>query len=175
MAVWRADGESFGYDLVQNGFVAMFHSREILDETIAGFRHDGYRIVLLDSATWEHGSELHAAFASALGFPDHYGRNLDALYDCLRDVAERDVGWSGDETGLVIVIDHFDRFNDAASSTARAVLEAVADAARLGALHGNRMLCLIRADDPFMELGRIGGTEPQWNPREWVIADRTGA
>ena len=27
-----------------------------------------------------------AAVGEALEFPDHYGRNLDALHDCLRDV-----------------------------------------------------------------------------------------
>ncbi|MEO9324691.1 barstar family protein [Nocardioides sp. C4-1] len=30
--------------------------------------------------------ELHAALSAALDFPDHYGANLDALVDCLRDV-----------------------------------------------------------------------------------------
>lgn len=29
---------------------------------------------------------LHEALASALRFPDWYGHNLDALYDCLTDL-----------------------------------------------------------------------------------------
>lgn len=29
---------------------------------------------------------LHTAIAQALAFPDWYGMNLDALYDCLTDV-----------------------------------------------------------------------------------------
>ena len=29
---------------------------------------------------------LHAALAQALSFPDWYGHNLDALYDCLTDL-----------------------------------------------------------------------------------------
>jgi len=33
-------------------------------------------------------SELHKAFAEALSFPDHYGNNLDALYDCLTSLSE---------------------------------------------------------------------------------------
>lgn len=30
--------------------------------------------------------QLHAALAEALRFPDWYGNNLDALYDCLTDL-----------------------------------------------------------------------------------------
>ena len=31
---------------------------------------------------------LHRAFAEGLSFPDYYGGNLDALYDCLTDLHE---------------------------------------------------------------------------------------
>ncbi len=30
--------------------------------------------------------EIHEVIASALDFPPYYGRNLDALYDCLTDL-----------------------------------------------------------------------------------------
>ncbi|WP_435203547.1 barstar family protein [Janibacter sp. GS2] len=33
--------------------------------------------------------ETYDRFADALAFPEHFGRNLDALMDCLRDVADR--------------------------------------------------------------------------------------
>lgn len=33
--------------------------------------------------------EIYDRFAAALLFPEHFGRNLDALMDCLRDVADR--------------------------------------------------------------------------------------
>jgi len=39
------------------------------------------------------GSAVHTkeqaldAIGAALGFPDHYGRNLDALFDCLTDLS----------------------------------------------------------------------------------------
>lgn len=33
-------------------------------------------------------SALHETFANALSFPDHYGRNLDALHDCLTALSQ---------------------------------------------------------------------------------------
>jgi len=31
--------------------------------------------------------DLHRIFRETLGFPAHYGSNLDALYDCLTDIS----------------------------------------------------------------------------------------
>lgn len=33
-------------------------------------------------------AQLHAALAEALSFPEWYGNNLDALYDCLTDLED---------------------------------------------------------------------------------------
>ena len=41
---------------------------------------------------------FHARIARLLDFPDYYGKNLDALYDCLTDLPE----------GTELVIRHFD-------------------------------------------------------------------
>lgn len=34
-------------------------------------------------------SDVHDLFSTELEFPSFYGRNLDALYDCLTDVSEK--------------------------------------------------------------------------------------
>ena len=61
---------------------------------------------------------LHRAFADALSFPDHYGNNLDALYDCLTDISEetriRLVNWADAEKNL----------DNYARATKRAILDA---------------------------------------------------
>ena len=40
---------------------------------------------ILDGRTIETRDQLHATLQQALELPDWYGRNLDALYDCLTD------------------------------------------------------------------------------------------
>ena len=43
------------------------------------------RYVILDGRTIKDMDAVHGVFAEALDFPDYYGRNLDALHDCLTD------------------------------------------------------------------------------------------
>ena len=44
------------------------------------------RIVTLDCAAITSRKEFHRVLAEALTFPDWYGNNLDALFDCLTDL-----------------------------------------------------------------------------------------
>mgnify|MGYP002509823768 CR=1 FL=1 len=44
--------------------------------------------IVLDFGTCSTKKEIHAYLKEQFGFPDYYGENLDALYDCLTDLAE---------------------------------------------------------------------------------------
>ncbi len=46
------------------------------------------RICVLDGEIIKDREMLHDTLAETLGFPDWYGRNLDALHDCLTDIME---------------------------------------------------------------------------------------
>ena len=46
------------------------------------------RICILDGEIIKDREMLHDTLAEALEFPDWYGRNLDALHDCLTDIRE---------------------------------------------------------------------------------------
>lgn len=46
------------------------------------------RMVILDGEKITGREQLHATLARELRFPDWYGGNLDALYDCLTDLRE---------------------------------------------------------------------------------------
>lgn len=45
---------------------------------------------------------FHRAIAGALGFPDYYGHNLDALHDCLSDLPSRSLE-SPESPGVPVV------------------------------------------------------------------------
>ncbi len=43
------------------------------------------KTVFLDGNAIQNMDDVHACFQQALSFPDYYGKNLDALHDCLTD------------------------------------------------------------------------------------------
>ena len=45
------------------------------------------REVIINGAELTDRREMHAQFFNLLEFPDYYGRNLDALFDCLTEMA----------------------------------------------------------------------------------------
>jgi RNAse (barnase) inhibitor barstar len=49
--------------------------------------HVGWRVAVMRDGGVTHAQVL-AAIGRALDFPDHYGQNLDALWDCLTDLTE---------------------------------------------------------------------------------------
>lgn len=46
------------------------------------------KTVTLDGAVLASKEALHQTLAQTLAFPDWYGGNLDALFDCLTDLSE---------------------------------------------------------------------------------------
>ena len=46
------------------------------------------KTIILDGNEIISMSDIHNIFAEELDFPEYYGKNLDALYDCLSDMFE---------------------------------------------------------------------------------------
>lgn len=44
--------------------------------------------VQLSARAWRNEGDAHSALAQGLSFPDYYGRNLDALHDCLTELTD---------------------------------------------------------------------------------------
>lgn len=57
------------------------------------------KVVILDGTTAPTKEALHQHLARELAFPDWYGGNLDALFDCMTSVSE-EVTITLDETAL---------------------------------------------------------------------------
>lgn len=47
------------------------------------------RTIMIDGREMTSRENAHTYLAKILSFPDYYGRNLDALYDCLGDISEK--------------------------------------------------------------------------------------
>lgn len=166
-----ADGpetwQRLDYRLLQHGPIALYHRATILEEDLAWLRAEGYWIDRLLCTTWTSPSAIHDTLAPTLAFPDYYGRNLDALVDCLRDLPFPDRGG-----GRALALDGFDACARALPGYAHDVLDVLARAAHEHLLFGDRLLVLVQSDDPRLAFPALGGRAPAWNAREWLAKDR---
>ncbi|MEV7502412.1 barstar family protein [Streptomyces sp. NPDC093018] len=70
-----------------NTFVTFFWRKRLLTQATERLEDRGFRVICLEAGRWSTERDMHRAMAAALDFPDYYGHNLDALNDCLGDVA----------------------------------------------------------------------------------------
>jgi Barstar (barnase inhibitor) len=175
VAIWDADAETLhpvDYRLVKNTFVTMFWRRSILDETVEWLVQHDYDVVTVDAGSWTSSLDMLDDLAQRLDFPEYFGRNLDALNDCIRDVASGDYGRRADGTGLVFVLTAFDAFAKLDPKAAQALLDILAGRARSAILTGNRLICLVQSNDPRLGFAPVGAMPVVWNDAEWLNSKR---
>lgn len=160
------------YRLMANSFVTLFWRTDGLERTAESLVAMSYDVVRVNATPWLSEEDLHRDIAAALHFPDHYGKNLDALNDCLSDVAVQEYGTSPEATGLAVVITGYDKFAAVEPRTAHTVLDIFAGQARSAALFGHRMMCLVQSDDPGISFAPVGATPVMWNDAEWLDSSR---
>lgn len=160
------------YRLAAGGFVNLYWSTDVLQSAVAWLRGHGYRVIELDASAWHAERDMHSDLASALDFPDYYGHNLNALNDCLGDVAVGDYGLSLEDAGLALVVRRIDLFAQRQPVIAHHLIEALAGTGRGAALFGHRILCLAQSDDPDLAIPAIGASPVQWNDAEWLASKR---
>jgi hypothetical protein len=166
------DRHDVDFMLVQNSSVAQFWRKAILNKAVGWLRDHGYDVISLDASIWTADADLHRDIAKALSFPDYYGCNLAALHDCFSQIAHYDYASSESAAGFVLVLTGYDNFARHCPRTAWAVLDSFAIQARLAALIGHRMICLIQCNDPDFSFEPVGATPVDWNNAEWFKANR---
>lgn len=62
----------------------------------------GHHFLYANLATAQSKQDVLDLIASQYTFPAHFGKNFDALYDCLTDTVHK----SGQQTGFIVVLEH---------------------------------------------------------------------
>ena len=165
-------GQRLDWQLLQNGFVTKFWSRDLFTATKGSLTEMGYKVVALDAGEWQTKQDALLSLGHALAFPSYYGRNLDALVDCLRDVATFDYGSDPESEGTVVALDHYDKFAVLLPEAAWTILDILADTGRQALLIGHRLIVILQSDDGGLTFGTVGGTSVGWNRREFLKKNR---
>ncbi len=101
----------------------VYHTEVPADEIIAAAKAAGLHTFKVDVRKARGKNEFLDRFATILHFPDYFGRNWDALADCLSDLAWLDgAGW----VLILIRCDLFARNDEDSFNTAVEVLNAAA-------------------------------------------------
>ena len=164
--------DDLAFRLLLNGPVTLFWRTRLVAETTDWLDEHGYQVVRLAAREWTSDRDMHTAVAAALGFPEYYGHNLNALNDCLRDVVSHDYGWSPDSAGLAIVFTCYDAYAARSPQSAHAVLDILADHSRVAMLFGRPLVVLVQSDDPGIRFEPVGASGVRWNDAEWADASR---
>ena len=77
--------------------------------------------VVIDGEKITSMSDVHDLMSKELGFPTFYGRNLDAMYDCLTDVSSE----------AEIVVENFEKLEYQLGKYASIILRVLEDAAEV--------------------------------------------
>lgn len=173
------DWQRLDWQILRDGGIALYWRPEYLADDVRWFASQNYDIYDFDCGRWVYEDEMYSDIGRVLRFSEwwgpEWGRNLDALDDCLTDLP------IGDSGGAVLVLHKFDRYAFGSGSTlmdsgfryAELLLDVMARACRLFLLNGRRFIVLVQTEDPQLKLGMLGGISPVWNRREWLNKNRT--
>lgn len=169
MTAFRSDSDDYqrlDYSLLQNGSVTLYYRIEFLAEDTKQLISLGYRLENFDCAVWQTEDDMYSAFADILNFPDYFGRNLNALNDCLCDLN------ISEEGGIALVFHCYDSFAAKMPKVAWHILDIIEIQSRHYLLFGERLLALVQSDNPQIRFDSLGARSADWNRREWLNASR---
>ena len=170
------DESRLDFSLIRDGGITLYWRSEYLREDIEWFRQQKYQVFSFDCARWISSEQMHTDFQEILALPRWYGKNLDALYDCLcsEDVTVPDEG------GTVFVLSRFDVYansggaarSSSGKSEAEVVLAILAKSTRYFLLTGKRFLTLVQSNNPHIRFEGIDCMAATWNQREFPAKSR---
>ena len=161
-----AEVPSLEQKLLQNGCVVLYHNPFLMEAHSVRLVAEGWKFIEVYSAKVGCSDEFYDYMALQLGFPAYFGRNLEALNDCLSEVEFPTSG------RLALGLISFDRLVETDREFAQGLLDVFAGAERRWLMEGKRVLFMVQTSDPDLSFAPIGSQLATWNFEEWLDAKR---
>jgi RNAse (barnase) inhibitor barstar len=166
--------EKLDFKILRDGGIALYWRTQYFQEDVGWLRSTGYNVIEFECADWDSVDKMHDSLSTIPTFPSYYGRNLDALNECMCEDLE-----IAEEGGLCLALKHYDTFSkgpgapvNSKQGTAEIVLDILARACRCQMLIGRRLITLVQSDDPKVRFVGLDSVDAAWNRREWFDRDR---
>jgi RNAse (barnase) inhibitor barstar len=157
----RQPYQSFSCSLLHCGPIALYYNKQILENDINKLVSEQFDIRRLNASIWRSDTSVHEAIQNTLGFPSYYGKNLNALRDCLSDLDIADNG------GMSIVLTDFDDFSDYNQDFAECMLDIFARSSHRLQIFGKTLIVMVHTKDPDASFGNLGAITAWWNTQEF--------
>lgn len=148
-----------------NGPIVMYHNSVILDEDIGWYDQNNYRIIDINTSNWTP-SNFHEKVKTGFDFPDYYGKNMNALIDCLSDLYNKKF------KGLLIVLRNFEELVELDRSLSEDLLDIIARLSRRWLVTNQFLIGIVQSNDPDLHFEPVGGVRPYWNGNEFFDEER---
>jgi hypothetical protein len=169
------NNHALDWEILRDGGICLYRRNDYLQQDIDWLVEHGYQVYSFDCSSWISEQAMHDQLASLLSFPAYYGKNFNALHECLTDDLV-----VPDEGGTIFLLDRFDVFAKRSEAERRppgrveaeVLLDIVARASRHFLSTGRRLIALVRSDDPLLHFEGLGSVHTCWNRREWLNKNR---
>ena len=156
-------------ELLAFGTIILYHNNLIMEQDVGELKDLKYKIVEFDCRNWTTKNKMHKQLKELLEFPDHYGKNLDALVDCLRQ--NETISEKG---SLCLLLKNFETFKDKFSKYSQSFLDVLAYISHYHQLFGKTLLTFVHSNNAEIDsiLSPVGAFTIYWNPKEFLASTR---
>lgn len=120
------------------GPVILYEDETAWLEDNSWFEQADYKVFLFDAEKWTTIDVMYSDMQEVFGFPAYFGRNLDALVDCLRDL---------DPKHTLISIKNYDAWVKTNRIIAQTILDIFAAHSYETLIHGRRFIVNIHTNE----------------------------